>query len=117
MPGMTVTGRDEDVRKLVLLVIEIGELRVRLSQARTILAPGVPSDGDSNTAELIEDAGESERDLASIISSLSRRLRAPRATTDLLTRPLNKYEEAHLDLARAHAEELNARLAGLEDRP
>jgi hypothetical protein len=90
-------------------LIEIGGLRLRLSHARAgILAHGASGELDRHTKELIEDALESERDLASIVSSILRRLRSPDRCAGLATRPLNKYEEAHLDLARAHADELDA---------
>lgn len=111
-------GRDEDLRKFILLMIEIGVLRLRLSRARAgILVHGASVELERHTSELMEDALESDRDLASILSSISRRLGCPDACADLLARPLNKYEEAHLDLARAHADELDACAAALGEPP
>ena len=97
------------LHKLVPVMIEIGGLRLRLSHARAgILTHAGSGELDRQTEGLIEDALESERDLASIVSAISKRLRSPEGCADLATQPLNKYEEAHFDLARAHADELDA---------
>ena len=94
---------------LLATLIEIGVVQLRLSYAKVrILAHGASGELGRHTEELIVDALESEHDLASIVSSILRRLRSPDGYADPATRPLNKYQEAHLDLARAHADELDA---------
>jgi hypothetical protein len=106
---MTATYAIEDLRKIILLMIEIGELRLRLCRTRTaILAHGYSGKIDPHSAELLEDAFESDRDLAAIVSSVSRRLRSPDGCAELMTRPLNKFAAAHFELAKAHADELDA---------
>jgi hypothetical protein len=118
MSDLAGMGRDEDLRKLILLAIDIGMLRLRLSRARAgILLHGASVELERHTLELMEDALESDGDLASILFSISRRLNCTDGCAALLAHPLNKYEEAHLDLARAHADELDACAAGLGAPP
>jgi hypothetical protein len=109
MRRMSSVYSQDDLRKLILLVIEIGDLRLRLSHAHaTVLSHNPSGEIDDDGEVLIEGALDSARELGTIIAFLSRRMEASAGFAELAKAPLNQYEQAHLDAARANAEALES---------
>src|SRR5262249_7634677 len=103
------TVYDQDhVKALVALLIEIGDLRAKLSAARGRIQERNPITAlDENGDDIIAAAERSERELVSIAASTLRRLKAAGCLNEALPQPLNKYEEAHFDMARQSAEAID----------
>ena len=101
---MTHVVDPEHVKTLVALLIEIGDLRAKLAAARGRVQERNPINAlDENGDDVIAAAERSERELVSIASSILRRLKDAGCADEVLNQPLNKYEEAHFDMARESA--------------
>ena len=108
MPMTPPIGQDQ-IKALVTLLIEIGDLRAKLSAARGRIQERNPATAlDENGDDIIAAAERSERELVSIAASILRRLKDAGCPSDVLLQPLNKYEEAHFDMARESAEAVDA---------
>ena len=112
MPGlatqrqMTTAADPQELRALVALLVEIGDLRVQLCGAQAKILRSSSISAIDEGAEAILDAARScERDLAAMGAALLRRADADGAA--ILHQPLNKYEEAHLDMARKTVEQID----------
>jgi hypothetical protein len=95
----------QHVQALVALLIETGDLRVKLAAARARVhdhgaAIAIELGGD----DIVAAALRSENELISIASSILRRLKDAGCPSEVLCQPLNKYEEAYFDMARQNAQ-------------
>ena len=101
---------DQDhIKTLVALLVEIGDLRARLAAARGRIQERNPATAlDENGDGIIAAAERSERELVSIAASILRRLKDAGCLGAVLSQPLNKYEEAHFDMARESAQAVDA---------
>lgn len=98
----------ERIKELVALLVEIGDLRARLAAGRGKIQERNPVTAcDENGHDLIYAAERSERELVSIASAILRRLKDAGCLDQVLSQPLNKYEEAHFDLARESAQAID----------
>ncbi|HEX5005716.1 MAG TPA: hypothetical protein VFV70_01310 [Hyphomonadaceae bacterium] len=98
-----MTPDQQNLRELISLAFQICELRAKLvtCQSKLIERSAIAA-VDRDAEEIIDAAGRSERELTSIASAILRRMDAEGAEV-VLACPLNKYEEAHFDMARKHA--------------
>ena len=101
---MTPAFNPEHIKALVSLLVEIGDLRAKLAAARGRIQERNPLTAqDENGEDVIAAAERSERELVAIAASILRRLKDAGCAGEVLNQPLNKYEEAHFDMARASA--------------
>ena len=99
----------EHIKALVVLLVEIGDLRAKLAAARGRIQERNPATArDENGQDIIAAAERSERELVSIAASIIRRLKDAGCPSEVLYQPLNKYEEAHFDMARESAMAVDA---------
>ncbi len=104
---MTPAFDPQHVRSLVSLALELGDLRAKFAGAQARLQEqNLLSALDEDGEEVMAAARRSECELAAIGASILRRMDADGVTT-VLALPLNKYEEAHLDMARQHAQAID----------
>jgi hypothetical protein len=106
---MALAFNQEHIKELVTLLVEIGDLRAKLSAARGRIQERNPVTAlDENGDDIIAAAERSERELVSIAASILRRLKDAGCLGEVLSQPLNKYEEAHFDMARESAHAIDA---------
>lgn len=104
---MNFAGDPQNLRTLVALLVEIGDLRVKLCSAQSrILHASSISAIDEGAEAIVEAARSCERDLAAMGAAVLRRFDAV-GEAAVLGNPLNKYEVAHLDMARRTVEEID----------
>jgi hypothetical protein len=105
---MTPRFDQQQFQALLALLVEIGDLRARLAAARGRIQERNPVTAlDENGDDIIAAAERSERELVSIASSILRRLKDAGCLGEVLSQPLNKYEEAHFDVARQSAQAID----------
>jgi hypothetical protein len=102
-----MTPEQQHLRDLIALAFQICDLRARLVSGHSrLLERSSIAAIDHDGEEIIDAAIRSERELVAIAAAILRRLDAEGAEV-VLTQPLNKYEEAHFDMARQHAQALD----------
>ena len=97
------------IRALVVLAFEIAELRLKLAGAESrVMERHLSGKTNGGGEELIEAAHASSLDLVAMRNSILRRMADTAGVEATLARPLNAFEEAHLDLARRNAQAIDA---------